>query len=160
MGCSQAVRHQTLTLAFVGPNPATPANTKGGLSSAFCVGWGGMNTAEHLQSKCFGSHSPRRATPACEAAASERIFAAGEYPVTLACAKRAPVGDLLCWLGWSEYGRAFAKQMLRFAFAAQSDARLRGGGKRANLRRRRIPGHFSLCKKGACGRPFALAGVE
>ena len=28
MGCSQAVRHQTLTLAFVGPNPAIPANKK------------------------------------------------------------------------------------------------------------------------------------
>ena len=26
MGCSQAVRHQTLTLAFVGSNPASPAN--------------------------------------------------------------------------------------------------------------------------------------
>lgn len=25
LGCSQAVRHQTLTLALVGPNPATPA---------------------------------------------------------------------------------------------------------------------------------------
>ncbi len=31
-----------------------------------------------------GSHSPRRATPACEAAASERIFAKGEYPDRIA----------------------------------------------------------------------------
>ncbi len=29
MGCSQAVRHQTLTLVCVGPNPATPANKRG-----------------------------------------------------------------------------------------------------------------------------------
>ena len=28
LGCSQAVRHQTLTLVFVGPNPATPATTE------------------------------------------------------------------------------------------------------------------------------------
>ena len=29
MGCRQAVRHQTLTLASVGSNPAIPANKKG-----------------------------------------------------------------------------------------------------------------------------------
>ena len=29
VGCSQAVRHQTLTLTFVGPNPASPANETG-----------------------------------------------------------------------------------------------------------------------------------
>ena len=58
MGCRQAVRHQTLTLALVGSNPAIPANTKGTRRGAFCVGWDGMLCRAFAVRKCVGAHSP------------------------------------------------------------------------------------------------------
>ena len=42
LGCRQAVRHQTLTLASVGSNPAIPASRKGTHSGAFSAGWDGF----------------------------------------------------------------------------------------------------------------------
>ena len=56
LGCRQAVRHQTLTLASVGSNPAIPASRKGTLLGAFSAGWD-WHLYEPSRERGVGAHS-------------------------------------------------------------------------------------------------------
>ncbi len=113
MGCRQAVRHETLTLARVGSNPAIPANTKGTRGGALCVDWDGTNAPEPRSG--VGSHSPPEDLQA-------RLQDAGRANlrrrrISDEGTKGHPQGCPLCWLGWHKCARAAKRR--RFAFAAQ-----------------------------------------
>ena len=82
MGCRQAVRHGTLTPAFVGPNPAIPANRKATLSRGFSVGWDGDDANRAAKAASVRIRRPEICKLACKAQ-GERIFAEGEYPAII-----------------------------------------------------------------------------
>ena len=64
-GCSQAVRHQTLTLACVGSNPATPAKKTmvdvAQLVRALVCGTRGREFESHLPPHALASRKDREA---------------------------------------------------------------------------------------------------